>query len=252
MSGRGVGGGLVRDHKPKDIKVTLNLRTTVSSSTIPLPDASSDPSILPDIFIQIHCSIKHSKQPNLPVTLSTWRTPLERQLSGKSSSSPAWAASALTYLRSTSDEGRYGGPPQLGWRVCRRGGYARDLREDWDFITIPSLESGEEILVAHRLPVDELQFSKNRDDGYRDEVKPEKGEKWTICPSRGGLGTFWWAWGSLSGDLKEKEFRNDEWFEGDKEGGDRDQEGKEWVYTQGDNGSGLTMEIENLAEVEFV
>lgn len=227
----------------------MNLRTTVSSPTISLPDSDSDASALPDIYIQIHASVKSSTHPALAVTLSSWRTPLERSLSPEDTSSPVWLNSALTYLRSTSNPDRYGGPPELGYKVHRRGGFSRDLREDWDFITIPSLESGE-VVVQHRLPVEKLQFWKRRDDGYRDEVKPEKGGKWAIGPSEGGLGTFWWRWGGLEGDLKGKEFRNDEWFEGEK--GDRGGEGTEWVESEGENGFGLCMEIENQAEVIFV
>ncbi len=238
--------------------MTVNLRTTVSSPTISLPHSNPDDSALPDTYIQIHASIKHSTHPALPVTLSSWRTPLERSLAPEDSSSPVWINSALTNLRSASSPDRYGGPPELGYKVHRRGGFARNLRESWDFITIPSFDSGEEVVVEHRLPVERLQFWKKRDDGYRDEVKPEQGEKWVIGPSEGGLGTFWWRWGDLEGDLKGKEFRNDEWFDGEKRagegggGGSREGEGKEWVESEGENGFGLTMEIENQAEVTFV
>lgn len=106
------------------------------------------------------------------------------------------------------------------------------------------------MLVEQRLPVEKLQFWETRDDGYRDEVKPEEGEKWLIGPSEGGLGTFWWRRGDLEGDLKGKEFRNDGWFDGEK--GNREGEGEKWVESEGANGFGLTMEIENQAEVEFV
>ncbi|KAL8767363.1 MAG: hypothetical protein Q9209_006126 [Squamulea sp. 1 TL-2023] len=257
MLGRGLpGGGLVRRHRPEDVEATLNLQTTVSSTTISLPKSDSDASTLPDTYIQVHASIKHSTYPALPVTLSSWRTPLERSLSPDSSSSPVWLNAALTYLHSTSNPDRYGGPPELGYKVHHYGGFARNLREDWDFITIPSLESGEEIVVEHRLPVEKLQFWKKRDDGYRDEVRPEKGEKWVVGPSEGALGTFWWRWGDLEGDLKEKQFWNDEWFVEKTENGEgreaRRGEGKESVESEGENGFGLTMEIENQAEVEFV
>lgn len=71
------------------------------------------------------------------------------------------------------------------------------MREDWDFITIPSLESGEEVIVEHRLPVEKLQFWKKRDDGYRDEAKPEKGKNGSLGQARvgwerfGGAGGIW-------------------------------------------------------------
>lgn len=98
--------------------------------------------------------------------------------------------------------------------------------------------------------MEKLQFWKKREDGYRDEVQPEKGEKWAVGPSEGGLGTFWWRWGDLEGELGGKEFWNDEWWDGEKGGGEG--EGREWVGSEGENGFGLTMEIENEAEVEFV
>ena len=193
------------------------------------------------------------------MTLSTWRTPLERSLSPEDTLSPVWLNSALTYFQSTSNSDRYAGPPELGYKVGQRGGFARDLREDWDFITVPSLESGKEITVEHRSPVKKLQFWQKREDGYRNEIKPEPGEKWVIGPSEGGLGTFWWRWGDIDGDLKGKEFRNDNWY--DEESGDqtaenvnegRDwDEGRDWVESQGDNGFGRTMKIESRAEVSF-
>lgn len=108
------------------------------------------------------------------------------------------------------------------------------------------------MVVQHRLPVEKLQFWQKRDDGYRDEAKPERGEKWVVGPSEGGLGTFWWRWGDLEGDLKGKHFRNDEWFDGEKGDGDEEREAKEWVESEGENGFGLCMEIENQTEVTFV
>lgn len=140
--------------------------------------------------------------------------------------------------------------------VHRRHGFARNLRESWDFLTIPSLESGEEVVVKHQLPLHTLQFWKKRNDGYRDEVTPEKGESWTIGPSEGGLGTFWWAWGDLRGGLREKEFRNDEWYDGEKGDADgkegRGEDGTEWIFPEGENGFGLCMDIENQAVITFV
>ena len=110
----------------------------------------------------------------------------------------------------------------------------------------------EEVLVEHRLPIDKLEFWKKRDDGYRDAVKPEKGEVWSIGLSEGGLGTFWRRWGSLDEDLKGKEFRKDAWFDGEKDNGEKEEESTNWVYTEGDNGSGLNMQIQNQAMVTFV
>lgn len=81
-----------------------------------------------------------------------------------------------------------------------------------------------------------------------------------IGPSAGALGTFWWRWGDLEGDLAGKKFRGDEWFEGEGVGGDQGGEGSQvlerceegWVESEDENGFGLTMDVENEAEVEFM
>ncbi|KAL8951563.1 MAG: hypothetical protein Q9222_002473 [Ikaeria aurantiellina] len=151
----------------------------------------------------------------------------------------------------------FAGPPEPGYKIHRRGPFAPNLREDSDFITIPSLKSGEEVTVRHKVPVSSLHFWKKKDDGYREEVKPEQGEIWRVGHSEGGLGTFWWAWGDLEGELRDKKFGNDEWFD-EEEGRSLDDEekeagkGEDWVYPEKENGFGLTVEVENQAEVTFV
>lgn len=62
-------------HEPEEVQVTLSLRaTTTSAATISL---DNDPPEKP-FYIQVHVSIKSSTHPTLPVTLATFRTPLER------------------------------------------------------------------------------------------------------------------------------------------------------------------------------
>ena len=79
----------------------------------------------------------------------------------------------------------------------------------------PRWKAEREVVVEHRLPVKELKFGQmKKGDEYRQEAKPERGEKWSIGPSQGGLATFWWHWGDLDGDLKENGFKNDGWFDG--------------------------------------
>lgn len=80
---------------------------------------------------------------------------------------------------------------------------------------------------------------------------PEKGERFTIGPSERGLGTFWWRWGDLEGDLAEKKFRAVHWFDGDTSQGMPGRE-EDWLENEGKEGFGLTMEVENMAEVELV
>lgn len=170
--------------------------------------------------------------------------------------SPAWLHSALTPLRSTTHPSKLAGPPALGYIAHERGGFTRDLRDSWDFITIPPAGQGKEkaeVVARHLLPRGNLRFySKTGGEG---ELKPEKGEKFVVGPSAGSLGTFWWRWGDLSGDLADKKFRADEWWDGDggEDGGQAlAGEGGEWVQSEGENGFGLTMEVESGAEVKFI
>ena len=254
--------------------MTLNLRTSTSSKTFPLlrtEDLENDAKDFHHLpfYIQIHVSIKSTTRPGLPVTLATWRTPLERENDLKPQhieqqqnpqasedeempiSSPVWLNSALTPLRSTTDPSKRAAPPALGWVTHRRGGFSRDLRESWDFITVPP--DGRELIIKHFLPRKVLRFY--RKGGEEGDAQPEKGERFVIGPSANALGTFWWRWGDLNGDLANKKFRSDDWYDGKNDGGNQElavgEEGL-WLESEGVNGFGLTMEVENEAEVEFV
>lgn len=210
--------------------------------------------------------MKYSTHPSLPVTLATRLTPLEHPIPHRlgpnaeggegeaPAPSPVWLESALTPLRSTVDPDKIATPAGLSLIACRRGGYPRDLRESWDFLTVPAADTHEEVVVRHLLTREGLRFYyKNRDDGQR-ETKPEKSEKFLVGPSARSLGTFWWRWGDLEGDLKGKHFYSDEWWDG--KGGDEDGDralttDSDWVASEGEMGFGLTMEVENEVEIEF-
>jgi hypothetical protein len=102
------------------------------------------------------------------------------------------------------------------------------------------------------LPLEKLRFWHLKDDGYRDEVRPHKGEKFVIVPSEGALGTLWWRWGDLDEELGGKKFMSDEWYDGEKGDEQEELKGVEWVESEGENGFGLTMEIANEAEIQLV
>ncbi len=112
---------------------------------------------------------------------------------------------------------------------------------------------GREITVEHLLPREELRFY--RQGGGNGDAQPEKGEQFVIGPSTNALGTFWWRWGDLNGDLADKKFQSDDWYDGKDDCGDLvsavGEEGL-WVKSEGENGFGLTMDVENEVEVEFV
>ena len=80
-------------------------------------------------------------------------------------------------------------------------------------------------------------------------MKPEKEEVWVIEPSEGGLGTFWWKFGDLKGNLRDKGFKNDEWFDSKQK--TEKYNGVDIVDSEGENGYGLTINIQDQAEVTF-
>ena len=112
---------------------------------------------------------------------------------------------------------------------------------------------GRELTIKHFLPRKVLRFY--RKGGGEGDAQPEKGERFVIGPNTNALGTFWWRWGDLNGDLANKKFRSDDWYDGKNDGGNQElsvgEEGL-WLESEGVNGFGLTMEVENEAEVEFV
>lgn len=231
--------------------MTLNLRTTTSAPTFSYQDANPEA-----FYIQIHASIKHSVRPELPVTLATWRTPLERRLPSEHEedpTSPVWLNSALTPIRSTTDPEKIMGPEEMGWKVHRGGGFPRNLRDAWDFITIPPAATSDqpvsEVTVRHLLPTKGLNFRTRAGQPW----SPGKGEKFVVGPASGALGTFWWRFGDLERDLKTAKFIADDWWSG--EGGVKraaaDYEEGQYLESEGATGFGLTMEVETAAEFEI-
>ena len=263
---------MASSHKPEDVKVVISLRTTTSSPTFQLDCEDQEPK---PFYINIHASIKSSTCPDRPVTLATWKTSLERSLNHSSHSvdvlslpvpqasptrSPVWLESALTAFRSTEQPTRSIAPYALGLIACYRGGFARNLREDWDFITLPAPDgdgADKEVMVQHAVPRKDMRFCDAEDP--KATMEPRPGEKFVVGPSARGLGTYWWCWGDLATDLKDKKFRSDNWYmavshaeDDENEAEAEDFVARDWVESEGENGFGLVMEVENKATVEFV
>lgn len=137
------------------------------------------------------------------------------------------------------------GPQEMGWKVHRGGGFSRNLRDAWDFITIPPAAAADQpvskIVVRHLLPTESLNFRTREGQPW----SPEKGEKFVVGPGLGALGTFWWRFGDLRTDLKEANNVADDWWNGEGGGEEApaDEEGQ-YLESQGANGFGLTMEVE--------
>ena len=59
-----------------------------------------------------------------------------------------------------------------------------NIADYWEFITIPSIESGTAVTVRHTVPQEKIL-----------EAKLQKGEKYRIELSNKCLGTIWWMFG---------------------------------------------------------
>ena len=77
------------------------------------------------------------------------------------------------------------------------------------FITIPAAAAAAPpVVISHDLPLSRIfQFES---DLRKEDVKP--GEEYSIRLDPRYVGTMWWCWGDLEGDLKEKKFS--EWRKG--------------------------------------
>lgn len=82
-------------------------------------------------------------------------------------------------------------------------------REWLQFVTIPAASAAQPTLtISHDLPLSRIfQFEP---DLSKEDIKP--GESYSIRLDPGYVGTMWWCWGDLEGDLKEKSFS--EWRKG--------------------------------------
>ena len=232
----------------------LSLRTTTSSGTFHMDDAPQgdskgpvDRHAPPPFYVDVHASVAWSARPARPVTLASWRTPLQpgAPAGAAPASSPVWLESALTAFRSAADDRRRVAPRALGLIACRRGGgVPRDLRESWDFVTVPPAPAA--VTVRHVVPRAGLRYDVVGEPAA--VMVPRVGERFRVGPSEASLATWWWRWGDLAGDLRDKRFQSDHWWDGRED----DREGGDWMESEGDNGFGLVMQVENMAEVEFV
>lgn len=103
-------------------------------------------------------------------------------------------------LINTSDGDRHIG---LGYFHVHPGLYAKDFDADlrvreYQFVTIPG--DGSEVHITHDLPFSRM--FKYAEGIKKEDLRP--GERYKAGMYYGYVGTVWWCWGDLEGDLKGK------------------------------------------------
>ncbi|KAF2198736.1 hypothetical protein GQ43DRAFT_377938 [Delitschia confertaspora ATCC 74209] len=191
---------------PEDEKATIGVRMTTSKPTLSSSDLKSTTSTEPVLEIQIHARCLSSVYPSRPITFCTSNSIFDTHKPDFGHMDNL-ALGMLGPGLVCSD--RKSGNPKaisLGFfkvhRARQDGDDALNLydRPDAHFITVPSQDSGEEVVVTHTL-------SSERLFAYAEGITPEEvkvGEKYDITLRRGYAGTMWWCWGDLEGCLKGK------------------------------------------------
>lgn len=224
----------LRPCDPGDEQATISVRMATSKPTLSLSSslkATSEESVLE---IKVHLRCVSSKQPSRPITIATTGSMFDHT-KPEAGNLDNLAQGMLPGLVCTKADSGNSKVISLGnFRVhhARQDGddYANlGERPGSAFITIPSHDSGEEAIVTHTLTSERL-FA------FSEKVKAEDlavGEKYSMHLREDYVGTCWWCWGDLEGDLKGKKFHA--WSEGfcltgfDKKPSDEEIEKENWV-----------------------
>lgn len=200
----------------QDRQASLSITLSTSSPTLSL----SAPSLLPpfSLVLTVHINPGTSRHPDRPITICTTGTVLDP--AGPPKDLDIMAQGALGPLRRISNND--GDQPQepksislglLRPHRARHENPPRDMREcEWlHWLTIPpsspSRPAGSDsapatVQVAHPLPLSRI-FQHEHHLALHD-VTP--GERYRIAMSDGYVGTPWWCWGDLTGDLRSQKF----------------------------------------------
>ncbi|EON66924.1 hypothetical protein W97_06328 [Coniosporium apollinis CBS 100218] len=181
---------------PEDCKAVIAVTIRTSSFTLSL-SAPEDPASPFQLVIGLR--ITSSMQPGRPITICTGNSVFER------SPPPSGGLDMLAQgavgggLINTHNNKRIG----LGLFRLHHGVYPSDSSPDLkirgkEFITIPG--DGSESRVTHDLPFSRM--FKYAEGIKKEDLQP--GETYKVGIYHGCVGTTWWCWGALDGDLKGK------------------------------------------------
>ncbi|KAI0384096.1 hypothetical protein F5Y04DRAFT_235712 [Hypomontagnella monticulosa] len=178
-------------------KIAVNLTTTTPQLSLSDENATLD--------LKLSLRITSSKQEGRPVTLCVDKSVFQVSDPGEGGMD-MFSRGAFGIIRNA-DLSRRG--ISLGYfkvHEARRDD-SSDLRElGYRFITVPG--DGSSVEVTHRLSWERIF----RYEEKRTKADLEPGEKFEMSINRGYLGTIWWCWGDLEGDLKGKKLH--EWQPG--------------------------------------
>jgi hypothetical protein len=202
-------------HEPGTEEATLSVRLTTAtptlsrsalqSSSVPQTSETPQTSTSPALRLQIHIRPTQSTNPSRPLTFCTSGTMLDTARPEHGHLDFLALGSAGPGLVCTKPDGSRKVISLGNFRVHRARQEGTDAvnlldRPDTGFVSVPSLESGEELVLNHELSAERL-FA------YSEHVTPadlEIGETYRLSMEEDYIGTMWWCWGDLEGDLKGK------------------------------------------------
>jgi hypothetical protein len=201
--------------------VTVGITLSTSSPT--LDSASSTP-----FYLIVTARILSTPQPSSPITLATHLNPF--------SPLPNRSFTDIVCINPPSQKQKQIEIQQRNWPHYVFE--ASDLKDDWDFITIPA--SGE-FVIKHEVPPRLIA-----------KAEVEKGERYRVALTHVCLGTRWWMFGDLQDEwVKDVRFVR----EGHKQKGREEKEGTDaegkWYKGEIPNDLALVIEGEDDSAVEF-
>ena len=178
----------------EDRQAQVEISLSTSSPTISLsgPEDPNKP-----FCLVLTVRITASSRPGRPITICASDTVLDT----RPPDIDIMAVGAFEPLQCTTDPQK---TISLGnWRPnIRHPDPSPDMKErDWlKWLTVP-VEEGS-VQITHDLPLSRM-FK------YESTLKPQDikpGESYRVRMNPGHVGTMWWCWGDLEGDLREKKF----------------------------------------------
>ncbi|KAL8936590.1 MAG: hypothetical protein Q9216_004851 [Gyalolechia sp. 2 TL-2023] len=190
---------------PERRKAVIALTSSTSSPTCQIhPPAAAQAQ--PNFQIILTLRIERSTQPDRAITICTHGTVFAES---DGQGLDMLAVGTFGPLTSTSDPSK---TINLGqWKPHHlqhgREPQSPNLRErdGLEFLTIPA---NGQVEVRHDMSIDRM--FEHESDRRREDLKP--GETYRFRVSSGYLGTKWWCWGDLEGELKDKKLSA--WQEG--------------------------------------
>lgn len=226
----------------QDRQAVLSISLSTSSPTLSLSESAEAPFKL---ILTVRIVPGTSRQPNRAITIATTGTVLEP--SNLPDTIDIISQGAIGPIRRINPS-TPGDPSsqtsislgELRPHVARRNNPPQDMRQrDWlHWLTIPADGA---VQITHDMPLRRIFQHEHRLS--KDDVVLE--EPYRVDLNPGFVGTTWWCWGDLEGDLRDKKFS--QWQKGwdginvgVEKPGEEEEEKEDWVL--GEDGTELWVE----------